>query len=84
MNKKNLDYVVIGIIALLLIGSISVGISLSSSKDVVVVEDLDLEQYRGEGIPIDCRLPVYESRVESWKDHLSHHEETLYCLGYYE
>ena len=84
MNKKNLDYVVIGVVAVLLIGSIIFGLSFSSSENVKVSEDLDLEKYRSEDIPQDCRLPIYESRIESWKEHLSHHENTHYCLEYFE
>ncbi|MBU3923979.1 MAG: hypothetical protein KJ592_03620 [Nanoarchaeota archaeon] len=84
MNKKNLDYVVIGVVVVLLIGSIVFGLSFSSSENVKVSEDLDLEKYRSEDIPQDCRLPIYESRIESWKEHLSHHENTHYCLEYFE
>ena len=83
-NKKVLDYIGIGVVVLLLVGSVIVGLNLSSSKDVIVESDLNLEKYRSEDLPADCRLPVYESRIESWKEHLSHHEETLYCLEYFE
>ncbi len=83
-NKKVLDYIAIGVVVLLLVGSVVVGLSLSSSDDVIVAGDLDLEQYRSEDIPVDCRLPVYESRIESWKEHLGHHENTLYCLEYFK
>jgi len=83
-NKKTLDYIAIGVVVLLLVGSVAFGLSFSSSEDDVVSDDLDLEKYRGDGIPLDCRLPVYESRIESWKEHLTHHENTLYCLEYFE
>jgi hypothetical protein len=85
MNKKKvLDYVAIGIIVLLVVGSILLVFSLSSEGNVVAEKDLDLGQYRSEDIPADCRLPVYENRIESWKEHLSHHEATHYCLEYFE
>ena len=45
--------------------------------------NVDLSKYRSESIPEDCRLPGYESDVEAWKEHLSHHQNTLYCLDYY-
>jgi hypothetical protein len=83
-DKKAMDYIVIAVVLLLLVGSVIVGFGFTTSKEVVIEEDLDLDQYRGEGIPIDCRLPTYESRIESWKEHLSHHENTLYCLDYFE
>lgn len=82
-DKKVLDYVVIGVVVLLLIGSLAVGISFSFSKKVFASKDLDLSQYRSENIPKDCRLPIYESRIESWKEYLSHHEDTNYCLDYF-
>lgn len=84
VNKKTLDYIGIGVVVLLLVGSALLMFSFSSSEEVVVGEDLDLDKYRGDGIPIDCRLPVYEGRIESWKEHLSHHEDTLYCLEYFK
>ena len=81
MGRRILGYVVVGVVVLLLIGI--VGVVFSFSEDEVVVEDLDLERYRFDGIPLDCRLPVYENSVESWKEHLSHHEDTHYCLEYF-
>lgn len=44
----------------------------------------ELEKYRSENIPEDCRLPIYENDLDWWKQHLSHHKETLYCLDYYK
>ena len=44
----------------------------------------DLSAYRSEKIPEECRLPEYESDLNSWKEHLGHHQETFYCLEYYE
>ena len=85
VDKKTLDYIGIGVVVLLLVGSALLMFSFSSSEEDVVVDgDLDLEMYRSEDIPVDCRMPIYESRVESWKEHLSHHEETHYCLDYFE
>ena len=83
MGRRILGYVGVGVVVLLLIGIVVVGFGFFSSEDEVVVEDLDLGRYRGEGIPVDCRLPVYENSVESWKEHLSHHEDTHYCLEYF-
>lgn len=82
MNKKILDYIVLGFVLFLLVGSLIVMNIFSSSEEVV--EDLDLDKYRSDGIPLECRLPIYESRIESWKEHLSHHKNTLYCLEYFE
>ena len=84
VDKKTLDYIGIGVVVLLLVGSFLLLFDSSSAEEVTVNVDLDLEQYRSEDIPSDCRLPIYESRIESWKQHLSHHEKTLYCLDYFE
>lgn len=85
MKKKTLDYIGIGVVVLLVVGTALLMFDFSSEEGIVAVgEDLDLEQYRGDGIPVDCRLPVYESRIESWKQHLSHHEDTHYCLEYFK
>ena len=48
------------------------------------VNNIELEKYRSEEIPEDCRLPIYEDNLDWWKQHLSHHKETLYCLEYYK
>ena len=45
--------------------------------------DPEFEKYRSLDIPEECRLPEYESDLESWKQHLSHHKQTWYCLDYY-
>lgn len=85
-KKKNLDYIVVIVFVSLIVGSLAVFFSLSSSKQNIVDNDLDLDldQYRSNSIPEDCRLPIYESRIESWKEHLSHHQNTLYCLDYFD
>lgn len=57
-------------------GHHSEGQPLSSSSE-------ELDKYRSEEIPEECRLPEYEDDLNSWKEHLSHHENTLYCLDYY-
>lgn len=50
--------------------------SISSSSE-------ELDKYRSENIPEECRLPEYEDDLDWWKQHLSHHQNTLYCLDYY-
>ncbi len=49
-----------------------------------IISSEELAKYRSEDIPADCRLPDYENDLDSWKEHLGHHENTLYCLDYYE
>ncbi len=73
VNKKILDYIGISVVGLLFIGSVIVGFIFSYSKNVVVGGDLNLEQYRLDSVPLDCRLPSYESEIESWKEYLSHY-----------
>jgi len=83
VNKKVLDYIAIGVVIILVLGTLFIGLSFSSSKNSAPLEDLNLDKYRSASIPEECRLPVYENRVESWKQHLGHHENTHYCLDYF-
>jgi len=86
MVNKKLTYGGIGLIVLLLVGSfILTTTSLNGAKIIETKgNNPDLDKYRSEDIPSDCRLPPYETDVEEWKQHLSHHQETLYCLNYYD
>ena len=34
-------------------------------------------------IPEECKLPAGQD-INSWKEHLGHHENTKYCLDYYK
>lgn len=85
MGNKLFFYGVIGIFILMLIGSFAWG-SGTFSNNVVENSEVnsELEKYRSNDIPEDCRLPVYEKSIVSWKEHLSHHKQTLYCLEYFE
>ncbi len=84
-NKKILDRIGITIVVLLFVESFAVAISLSPSKKGVLLEDgLYLLIYRLETIPEDCRLPVYDNDIVSWREHLRHHSDTMYCLDYPE
>ena len=92
--KNKLTYVGVIIIGLVLIGALGIGVKNLTGKSVEDikrnVDDVkenvnpELEQYKEGSIPEECRLPDYEDDVESWKEHLSHHENTLYCLDYYK
>ncbi len=84
MKNKKITYASAGIFVFLLIGSLFAGYLKISGKSVVEVKNPELEKYRAENIPEDCRLPEYETNVKSWKEHLSHHQNTLYCLKYYQ
>ncbi len=83
MKNKSLSYVGIGILVLILIGSLFVGFGMRGNA-VEEDNDADLSYYRSEEVPEDCRLPDYEDDVNSWKEHLGHHENTWYCLDYYK
>jgi len=76
-----------GIIVLLILGAIIFSFGFpnkDASKNLKSPEkNLSLEKYRSEDIPEDCRLPEGNSDVEWWKQHLSHHKPTWYCLDYY-
>jgi hypothetical protein len=80
---------VIGITAfvLLIIGSFLISLRGGVTGNAVKesnIDETELAKYRSEDLPEDCRLPEYESNLEWWKQHLSHHKETLYCLDYYK
>ena len=83
MEDKNLNYIVLGIIILLLIGILFVNLNKINGK-AIKESNNELEKYRSMKIPEQCRLPEYEDNLESWKEHLSHHENTLSCLDYYK
>ncbi len=87
MRNKMWMYVGGAIFVLLLIGSFVVGsgvLNRDTIKSSGGKGNSELERYRSEDIPEDCRLPEYESDVDWWKQHLSHHEATYYCLDYYK
>lgn len=79
-DKKIILYIVIGVILLLLIfGSFGVmrfggnrGNTGSSGGNVV-----------NSNMPEECKKPEGQD-LESWKEHLGHHQNTLYCLDYYK
>jgi len=82
---KNELSIIVGIAAvLLLVGSI-LGIGfLTGAKDSSSSQsDSELAKYRSQNIPEECRIPESESDVDWWKQHLSHHQQTWYCLEYY-
>ena len=78
----------ISIFVLLIITSVLISSGILKINGSVIKEtgnpNPELEKYRSEKIPEDCRLPTYEDDLDWWKEHLSHHKETLYCLDYYK
>lgn len=53
------------------------------SQKVVSSGSSDLDKYRSDDIPADCRLPSYDNDVVGWAEHMGHHAETQFCLEYY-
>lgn len=86
MENKTLIYMGVGFLLLILIGSLSFGLGRISGNTIKeeTTNNLDLSEYRSENIPEECKLPEYEDSIEEWKEHLSHHQNTLYCLDYYK
>ena len=84
MKTKNLIY--IGVVLIVLVGSLFAGLGMRSRNEEISgnVVNINLDKYRSEDIPEECRLGDYDDNIESWKQHLSHHQETLYCLDYYK
>ena len=82
MNKKYLIYgALIFLVVILAILVFTKGAKIDDSK--VNVKNADLEKYRSDNIPEECRLPASQD-IESWKEHLEHHENTKYCLEYFK
>jgi len=73
MNKKIILYVAIGIFLLLLI---------LSSFGMINLNKIKKDSSGNSNIPEECRKPEGQD-LQSWKEHLSHHQNTLYCLDYY-
>lgn len=77
MDKRIIAYIVIGIIILLLLfssfGMINFNLNTNSNTNSENYGDM----------PENCRPPAGQD-IESWKEHLGHHEDTLYCLEYYK
>lgn len=72
MNKKIIAYIIIGIIILLLLFSSFGMIKFNKTAS-----------NNNENMPEECRKPEGQS-LEAWKEHLGHHQNTLYCLDYYK
>lgn len=73
---------VIGAIILVLL--LVLGVFLKSNSNGNSIAGSDLEKYRSEKIPQECRLPENNNDLNAWKEHLGHHQNTLYCLDYYK
>ncbi len=73
MNKKMIIYIMVGIFIFLLI---------LSSFDVIRFNS-NSQKNLNENIPAECRKPEGQS-LEAWKEHLGHHQNTLYCLEYFK
>lgn len=82
MKKLENKFIYIGIL-IIFVFVIIISFKFPNSNNEKI-GNLNLSKYRSEDIPEECRLPEYENNVESWKEHLSHHEETEHCLGYYQ
>jgi len=83
MKNKVLIFIGVGVFALLLAVGLLAGFG-KINKKTLGENNNELDKYRSNEIPEECRVPEYEKNIESWKQHLSHHENTLYCLEYYE
>ncbi len=87
LKKANRKLIYIAIVTILLIALLFATLMIQGafqSNLAVKGNSQELDKYRSETIPEECRLPEYKDNVDSWKAHLSHHENTLYCLKYYE
>ncbi len=99
MESKILVYLGLAIALLLFVGTFAMGnmngrtvSNVGDSENManhhggeqsIILNDEDLAKYRSEDIPSDCRLPDYNDDVKKWAEHLSHHQETQFCLEYY-
>ena len=84
--NKNLIY--IGLIFVILSLTVVVFIKVNATGKVVQninkQNNQELDKYRLDPIPAECKLPEYEESINDWKEHLSHHQNTLYCLDYFK
>jgi len=71
---------IIVIIILLLSGTL-VGFFIGYSKNNLDSSSNSQLQYQN--MPKKCRLPTGQD-VNSWKEHLGHHEDTKECLKYFK
>mgnify|MGYP001558944277 CR=1 FL=1 len=80
MENKTLVYIGAGLFALLLLGSIlaTAGVFSSSSS-----AGANSNAGYASDTPQECRPPEGQD-IDSWKEHLGHHENTKYCLEYYK
>ncbi len=82
MDKKILIGIGAGILVLLLFFGFFMG-GTKITGNSISHKDTELEKYRSAEIPEECRLPDYENDLTWWKEHLGHHQNTLYCLEEY-
>ena len=84
MEGKTLAYVGIGFLVLLLMGGL---FSLGRMNGNIIKEsqtdNSDLNKYQPTDIPEECKPPAGQD-LQSWKEHLGHHQNTLYCLDYFK
>lgn len=78
MNKEVLIYIVIGILIVLVIGSVLI------TSGFLKLGARSSESSKSYGnMPQECQKPANQD-LESWKEHLGHHSNTLYCLDYFK
>ncbi len=73
-------FLIFGVFFLILLLAVAVVIKLNINRQAV---NNNLNTYGSENIPEECRLPQGQD-LQSWKEHLGHHQQTLYCLDYYK
>jgi hypothetical protein len=94
MKDKKSEYALYIVLAVLIIGAFVLysmnhfGSNKSSKStykaDLIKNQSPELSKYRSEDLPEECRLPIYEENISWWKQHLSHHSNTQFCLDYYK
>lgn len=84
MNRKILAYIGVSLLVLLLMaGLFNLGRMSGNSVQQSKTSDAGLGKYRSNEIPEECKVPQGQD-IQSWKEHLGHHQNTLYCLDYYK
>ena len=83
MEIKSFFYGVIST-ALLVLLMTSFGFAHLGSVSSInnIIEDDSASQSSSSSIPEKCRLPAGQD-LNSWKEHLGHHQETKDCLKYF-
>ena len=80
MANETLKYLGIGLGIGIFILILVISILVSFGADINI-KNAGSDNYGN--MPEECKAPAGQD-INSWKEHLGHHENTKYCLDYYK